>query len=70
LERRVRFGDVSTSEKDPDDDACPNCGARVESAISGPGEQLREATKRRCPNCGKVLRRDIGGKWTIDETAS
>jgi endogenous inhibitor of DNA gyrase (YacG/DUF329 family) len=61
---------VGTSEKDPDDDACPNCGTRVESAISGPGEQLREATKRRCPTCGKVLRRDVGGKWTIDETAS
>jgi endogenous inhibitor of DNA gyrase (YacG/DUF329 family) len=60
---------VSGSEKDPDHDACPNCGARVESAISGPGEQLREATQRRCPSCGKVLRRDLGGEWTIDETA-
>jgi endogenous inhibitor of DNA gyrase (YacG/DUF329 family) len=63
--------DVSTiSEKNPDDDDCPNCGARVESGISGLGEQLREATQRRCPNCGKVLRRDIGGKWTIDKAAS
>jgi transposase len=60
---------VSISENDSDDDACPNCGSRVESGISGPGEQLREATQRRCPNCGKVLRRDVGGKWTIDETA-
>jgi endogenous inhibitor of DNA gyrase (YacG/DUF329 family) len=59
---------VSTSEKDRDADACPNCGTRVESAISGPGEQLREATQRRCPNCGKILRRVVGGRWTIDET--
>jgi hypothetical protein len=43
---------------------------RVESAISAPGEPVREATKRRCPNCGKVLRRDVGGEWTIDETAT
>ena len=61
---------VSSAEKDGDRDACPNCGARVESSISGPSEQLREATERRCPSCGKVLRRDIGGVWTVDEAAS
>jgi endogenous inhibitor of DNA gyrase (YacG/DUF329 family) len=55
---------------DGDIDACPNCGTRVESAISAPGEPIREATQRRCPNCGKVLQREVGGKWTIDETAS
>jgi predicted RNA-binding Zn-ribbon protein involved in translation (DUF1610 family) len=60
---------VSTSE-DVNHDACPNCGARVESAISAPGEVLREATKRRCPSCGKLLRRDVGGEWIIDETAT
>jgi endogenous inhibitor of DNA gyrase (YacG/DUF329 family) len=65
------LSDVSvTSEKNPDDDDCPNCGARVESGISGLGEQLREATERRCPNCGKVLRREVGGRWRIDEAAS
>jgi ribosomal protein S27AE len=59
---------VDASEKDRDADDCPNCGTRVESDISGPGEQLRESTQRRCPNCGKILRRVVGGKWTIDET--
>jgi len=66
----VSTSDVSTSEKDRDYDACPKCGARVESGISGPGEQLREATQRRCPSCGTVLRRDVGGEWTITESAS
>ena len=66
----LRFRQVRTSENDSDHDACPNCGARVESAISAPGEPLREATERRCPSCGKVLRREIGGNWTVDETAS
>jgi ribosomal protein S27AE len=61
---------VSSFERDGDPDACPNCGARVESSISGPSEELREATKRRCPNCGKVLVRAVGGVWSIDETAS
>jgi len=62
---------VSTSEKDDRDaDACPACGTRVESAISGPGEELRESTERRCPGCGKVLRRVVGGAWMIDETTS
>jgi DNA-directed RNA polymerase subunit RPC12/RpoP len=61
---------VSVSEKDSDRDTCPNCGARVESAISAPGEPVREATERRCPTCGKVLRREVGGRWTIDEAAS
>jgi hypothetical protein len=61
---------VSASENDGDDDACPNCGTRVESVISAPGEPVREATQRRWPNCGKALRREVGGKWTIDETAS
>jgi ribosomal protein S27AE len=60
---------MSTSDGDRDHDACPNCGARVESAISAPGEPVREATERRCPNCGKVLRREVGGEWMIDETA-
>jgi DNA-directed RNA polymerase subunit RPC12/RpoP len=60
---------MSSADKDGDRDACPNCGARVESSISGPSEQLREATERRCPSCGRVLRRDIGGVWSIDETA-
>ena len=66
----VTFHGVSTSENDGADDTCPNCGTRVESAISAPGEPLREATQRRCPNCAKVLQREVGGKWTIDETAS
>jgi predicted RNA-binding Zn-ribbon protein involved in translation (DUF1610 family) len=60
------LGTVSTDEKG-DHDLCPNCGTRVESAISAPGEPVREATKRRCPNCGKVLRRGVGGEWTGDE---
>jgi DNA-directed RNA polymerase subunit RPC12/RpoP len=55
-------------EEDSNHDACPNCGARVESAISAPGEPLREATERRCPNCGKALRREVGGEWTVDST--
>jgi predicted RNA-binding Zn-ribbon protein involved in translation (DUF1610 family) len=70
FETAVTFQDVSTSEKDGVNDACPNCGTRVESAISAPGEPVREATQRRCPNCGKVLQREVGGKWTIDEMAS
>jgi predicted RNA-binding Zn-ribbon protein involved in translation (DUF1610 family) len=57
---------VSTYEEDSSHDACPNCGARVESAISGPREPLREATERRCPSCGTALRRDVGGEWTVD----
>jgi ribosomal protein S27E len=61
---------MSTAANDSDHDACPNCGARVESAISAPGETVREATERRCPGCGKVLRREVGGEWTIDESAS
>ena len=60
--------DMRTSDEDRESDACPNCGARVESTISGPGEQLREATKRRCPTCGKVLVREVGGEWRIEET--
>jgi endogenous inhibitor of DNA gyrase (YacG/DUF329 family) len=56
-----------TSDLDSEHDACPNCGSRVESAISTPGEEpLREATERRCPNCGKALRREVGGEWTVD----
>jgi endogenous inhibitor of DNA gyrase (YacG/DUF329 family) len=70
LKAAVNVSDVSTSENDGDNDACPNCGMRVESAISAPGEPVREATQRRCPICGKVLRREVGGKWTIDATAS
>jgi predicted RNA-binding Zn-ribbon protein involved in translation (DUF1610 family) len=66
----LRSKAVSASEQDSDRDACPNCGTRVESGISSPGEELREATKRRCPNCGKVLMRVAGGTWTVDETAS
>jgi endogenous inhibitor of DNA gyrase (YacG/DUF329 family) len=61
---------VSNSEGEADRDACPNCGARVESAISAPGEPAREATRRRCPICGKVLRREVGGRWSIDEASS
>jgi DNA-directed RNA polymerase subunit RPC12/RpoP len=61
---------VGASEQQRDADACPNCGARVESQISGPGEELRESTRRRCPNCGKILLRDVGGVWTVDETSS
>lgn len=63
-------GVVSTSGDGREKDACPNCGTRVESTISAPGEPLREATERRCPNCAKVLRREVGGEWTVDETAS
>ena len=66
----VMFRDLSTSGDDREKDACPNCGTRVESTISAPGEPLREATERRCPNCAKVLRREVGGQWTVDETAS
>ena len=57
---------IGVTEADSDHDACPNCGARVESAISAPGEPLREATERRCPNCGMALRREVGGEWTVD----
>jgi endogenous inhibitor of DNA gyrase (YacG/DUF329 family) len=64
------LGDVSTTANDRDHDACPNCGARVESAISAPGDPVREATERRCPSCGKALRREVGGEWKIDESAS
>jgi DNA-directed RNA polymerase subunit RPC12/RpoP len=56
---------MTNSATDSEHDACPNCGSRVESAISAPGEPLREATERRCPNCGKVLRREVGGAWTV-----
>jgi predicted RNA-binding Zn-ribbon protein involved in translation (DUF1610 family) len=70
LRTGVTFQDVSTSEKDGDHDACPSCGTRVESAISAPSEPLRESTRRRCPNCGKVLLREVGGTWAIDESAS
>jgi ribosomal protein S27AE len=63
-------GVVTTSGDDREKDACPNCGTRVESTISASGEPLREATERRCPNCAKVLRREVGGEWTVDETAS
>ena len=66
----LRFETVSTYDEDSNHDVCPNCGARVESAISAPGEQFREATERRCPNCGKALRREVGGEWMVDETAS
>jgi ribosomal protein S27AE len=55
---------------DSEHDACPNCGSRVESAISAPGEPLREAIERRCPNCGKALRREVGGEWMVDESAT
>jgi predicted RNA-binding Zn-ribbon protein involved in translation (DUF1610 family) len=66
----LRFEVMTTSDSGSEHDACPNCGSRVESAISAPGaEPRREATERRCPNCGKVLRRELGGEWTIvDET--
>jgi len=57
---------MENSALDSEHDACPNCGSRVESAISAPGEPLREATERRCPNCGKALRRDVGGEWTVE----
>jgi ribosomal protein S27AE len=58
---------MTTSDLGSEHDACPNCGARVESAISAPGDEpLREATERRCPNCGKVLRRAVGGEWTVE----
>ena len=57
---------MTNSATDSEHDACPNCGSRVESAISAPGEPHREATERRCPNCGKVLRREVGGAWTVE----
>jgi len=58
---------VTGSDPDGEHDACPNCGSRVESAISAPGDEpLREATQRRCPNCGKALRREVGGEWTVE----
>jgi DNA-directed RNA polymerase subunit RPC12/RpoP len=58
---------MTNAALDSEHDACPNCGSRVESAISAPGEEpLREATERRCPNCGKALRRDVGGEWTVE----
>jgi endogenous inhibitor of DNA gyrase (YacG/DUF329 family) len=61
--------DVRPVEEERGKDACPNCGTRVEYTISGPGEQLREATKRRCPTCGRVLVREVGGSWKIKEAA-
>jgi len=58
---------MPNSALDSEHDACPNCGSRVESAISALGDEpLREATERRCPNCGKALRRDVGGEWTVE----
>ena len=57
---------MTTHEQDCEHDTCPNCGARVESAMRGPGEPLREATERRCPNCGTALRRAVGGECTVD----
>jgi hypothetical protein len=68
----LRFASMTTSDLDSEHDACPNCGSRVESAISAPGDEpLREATERRCPGCGKVLRREVGGEWTmVNQTAS
>jgi ribosomal protein S27AE len=58
---------MTNSAVDSEHDACPNCGARVESAISAPGDEpVREATERRCPNCGKTLRREVGGEWTVE----
>jgi predicted RNA-binding Zn-ribbon protein involved in translation (DUF1610 family) len=59
---------MTTSDPDIEHDACPNCGSRVESAISAPGDEpLREATQRRCPNCGELLSREAGGEWRIDD---
>ena len=52
-------------DADSEHDACPNCGSRVESAISAPSEPVREATERRCPSCGNVLQREVGGEWAI-----
>jgi len=63
----VLLSDSVRASDDGDRDACPNCGTRVESSISGPGDDLREATKRRCPNCGKVLRRVVGGQWRLED---
>jgi len=63
----LRCESMTNSAMDSEHDACPNCGSRVESAISAPGDKpLREATERRCPNCGKALRRDVGGEWTVE----
>jgi endogenous inhibitor of DNA gyrase (YacG/DUF329 family) len=59
---------MTTSDPDIEHDACPNCGSRVESAISAPGDEpLREATQRRCPSCGELLSREAGGEWRIDD---
>jgi predicted RNA-binding Zn-ribbon protein involved in translation (DUF1610 family) len=58
---------VTTADLNSEHDGCPNCGSRVESAISAAGDEpLREATERSCPNCGKALRRDVGGEWTVE----
>ena len=63
----LRCEAMPNSALDSEHDACPNCGSRVESAISAPGDEpFREATERRCPNCGKALRRDVGGEWTVE----
>jgi endogenous inhibitor of DNA gyrase (YacG/DUF329 family) len=66
------MNESDSGDVDSEHDACPNCGSRVESAISAPGDvPVREATTRRCPSCGKVLQREVGGEWAIlDETAS
>jgi DNA-directed RNA polymerase subunit RPC12/RpoP len=61
---------MNTPHDDRDADACPNCGTRVESQISGPGDELREATERRCPNCGKRLLRVVGGTWAVDDVTA
>lgn len=61
----VPMNEPDQGDLDSKHDACPNCGSRVESAISAPGDTVREATERRCPSCGKVLQREVGGEWTM-----
>jgi hypothetical protein len=61
----------------PSNDTCPNCGTTVTADSSrgigarGEGEALPEPNEqsRRCPACGKLLRRAVGSPWKVNETA-
>jgi hypothetical protein len=65
------WDDALMTTNQPDRDACPNCGAHVESNITysvGSGEPMREpdTQARDCPECGTSLRRQPGQPWQVD----